>query len=671
MQAERWRAIERLFHAALERPTAERAAFLRAECAQDRELCAEVERLLAREATADDLLATFGVLPARGSPRPDAFLGRQLGPYKVVARIADGGMGVVYRAVRADGLYDREVAVKLVRGEVPSEAALRRFDLERRTLASLDHPHIARLYDGGATAEGSPYLVMEYVHGVPVDRWCAEQRLTVPQRLALFVTVCRTVHFAHQNMVVHGDLKPPNILVDRAGSVKLLDFGIARLHGSSEPAERTLTMARMLTPEYASPEQWRGEPLTPVADVYSLGVLLHVLLTGRKPFRSEGLTAGEWERLLVEREPTRPSRRLRASEGGPAFADEPPAEDFARTCASTAPRLAGALRGDLDRIVLMALRKDAARRYASAEALADDVEAHLQGRPVRARDDSLAYRSWTFARRNRWAVSAGAVVVLALTVALLISLRAERLAARDAAHARIEADSFRRIAEFGLEALLPAGESASGARAEALRGAVLEQAGRVRRRQASERHLQANLLDALGLFLLRLDAHADAETLLREALALREAEFGADSLEVALSLASLARLEQQRGRDEPAAELLARALALHRRHSGVHSDVAVAASELAGAWRRLGRLEEARALLDEALALQRAHLGPRNPPVADTLEALAAVRRELGDAAGARALLEEAITIRRETLGEDDPETARTRALLAAATAGS
>lgn len=662
MHPERWHAIERLFHAALERPTAERAAFLDGQCAQDQELRAAVDRLLAFEATEDDLLARFGVFPARGE-RPDPLIGRQLGPYKLVARIADGGMGVIYRAVRADGLYDREVAVKLVRGDAPGEAALRRFDLERRTLAGLDHPHIARLYDGGTTAEGSPYLVMEYIDGLPIDRWCGEQRLDVRARLALFATVCRTVHFAHQNMVVHGDLKPPNILVDRKGAPKLLDFGIARLLGSTETRERTLTLARMLTPEYASPEQWRGEPLTPATDVWSLGVLLHLLLTGRKPFRSEGLTAGEWERVLVTREPTRPSRRLTAGEVTPSLPDEPPADEFARGCSTTAPRLARSLRGDLDRIVLMALRKDGARRYPSAAALADDVEAHLQGRPVRARDDSLAYRTWTLVRRNRLAVAAGLVVLVSLTVALIVSLRAGKLAALDAAHARIEADSFRRIAEFGLDALLPASGAGAEPRADSLRQAVQEQAERVRGQLAGQRHLLANMLDALGLVDLRIGAFDDAEGLLREALALREQEFGPRSLEVALSLRSLARLEQARGRDEESAELLARALELHRHLRGVHADVAAAASELALALRRLGRLEEALALNEEALALRRRQFGQRALPVADSLEALAAVAADRQDVPGARSLLEEALSIRRDALGDSDPETARTRAL--------
>lgn len=660
MDSERWSAIERLFNAALERPAPLRAEFVARECGGDAELGAEVERLLAIDATEDDLLARYGPLPDRAAPGPDPLIGREVGAYRLVARVAAGGMGVVYRAVRADGLYEREVAVKLVRGEIPSAEALRRFDMERRTLAALNHPHIARLYDGGTTAEGTPYLVMEFVDGEPLDRWCEAKRLTLAERLKLFAVACRAVHFAHQNLIVHGDLKPPNILVDARGGVKLLDFGLARLLEDEHraAAERTLTIARLLTPEYASPEQWRGDSLTTAADVYSLGVVLHVLLTGKKPFRCAGLSAGEWERILTAQEATRPSMYVKRE---PTADDEPATEAFAESCRTTPTRLSWSLRGDLDRIALMALRKDPARRYASALALAEDVERHLQGLPVQAREDSLAYRSWTFVRRNRLAVAAGTLVLAAPSAALVFSLRAEARARRDAAHARIEADSFRRIAELELEAL-DAGQTPEPAK---LRATILAQADHVRRRHAAERHLQANLLDALGLFCLKTGAGADeAAALLEEARMLREREFGPESLEVALSLRSLAELEERRGRPAQAVELLERALALHRVSEEVHTDVPQAATDLADALLAVGRLDEAQALYAEALTLRRARLGAYALPVADSLEALAGAYLACGNHALAAVHVEDALAIRRAALGEEDAETVRTRALL-------
>jgi len=673
MDAERWRIVERLFHGALDAPPARRGEFLARECGGDAALRAEVERLLEIDGQEVDVVARYGVLPARDvaidAERPDPLVGRVIGAYRLVKRIAAGGMGVVYRGERADGLFVQDVAVKLVRGEVPDETALRRFDLERRTLASLNHANIARLYDGGTTTEGTPYLVMEYVDGLAIDAWCTERRLTVDERLRLFAEVARAVHFAHQNLVVHGDLKPPNLLVDAQGTVKLLDFGIARLMEGSESrdgTERTLTMARLMTPEYASPEQWRGEPLTTAADVYSLGVVLHVLLTGRKPFRAAGLSAGEWERTVSEREPTRPSARVKART--PIAEDEPTTAAFAEACGTTPARLAWTLRGDVDRIVLQALRKDPARRYASALALAEDVERHLRGLPVHAREESYGYRLWSFVRRNRLVVAAAALVVLGQSFALYVSLKAEKRAQSSATHARIEAESFRRMAELSLDALLATKGQGDVQRQATLRATVVAQADHVRRQYADQRHLQANLLDALGLFCLRTGAADDeAATLLREAQQLRELEFDPASLEHALSLRSLAELETHLGHGEAAVELLERALALHRRSNEVHTDVAQAATELATALRAVGRREEAQALYLEALGIRRERIGPRSLPVADELEALAGVLVELGEREAAVAHLEEALSIRQTLLGDADVETARTRAQLAEA----
>jgi len=669
MDAERWRTIERIFHAVLDGPTSMRRELLARECGDDRALRAEVERLLAVDGTGDDLVERYRVLPERPEPPPDPLIGRVIGAYRLVSRIAAGGMGVVYRGERADGLYRQDVAVKLVRGEAPDDHALRRFDLERRTLASLNHPHIARLYDGGTTAEGTPYLVMEYVDGLPIDAWCTAQRLGVEARLRLFVDVARAVHFAHQNLVVHGDLKPPNLLVDRQGTVKLLDFGIARLMESElrGGVERTLTMARLMTPEYAGPEQWRGEPLTTAADVYSLGVVLHVLLTGRKPFRATGLSAGQWENVLLEREATRPSLRVAGTRASPGE-DEPTSADFAERCGTTPARLAWTLRGDLDRIVLMALRKDPARRYASALAIAEDVERHLDGRPVLAREESLTYRLWSFARRNRLAVATGAIVVLAPSVALVVSRKAEARARLAAEHARIEADSFRSMAELGLEALLASNGLDASQQKDALRTTVRAQADEVRRRYATQRHLAANLLDALGLFCLRTGASDDdARALIDEAHRLRVAEFGEGTLEVALSLRSRAELETRLGHGEAAVELLRQALAIHRASEGVHTDVAAAASDLADALQTQGELEEARALHAEALELRRARLGSSALPVADSLEALGGIQLALGEREAAQAHLDEALAIRSALLGEDAVETRRLRERLAEA----
>ena len=633
MDPDRWRTVEELFHRALETPAADRATYLAAACGGDGDLKAVVERLLRDDARSDERLERWeeGAL----LPRHDPLIGRDVGPYRLTSLVGIGGMGVVYRAERRDGVFEREVAVKLIRIELASPAFVRRFEAERRTLAALHHPNIAQLLDGGTTAEGRPYLVMEFVHGVPIDRWCDDRRASVEERLRLFVQVCRGVHYAHQNLVVHRDLKPANVLVGDDGVPKLLDFGVARL--LAESAERTdgmtLTGAPLVTPDYASPEQLLLGRVTTAMDVYSLGIVLYELLTGRRPFRSENLPPVEWQRAILERPPTRPSV---------AIAQQP---------ASSRRRL----RGDLDRIVLMALRKEPERRYGSAKELADDVEAHLAGRPVRARADSVGYLAAKFVQRNRIAVAAAAAVLVALVVGIVVSRRAEQRARTQAVHARIEADSFQRNGDFLLETLLAS--EVDPARLEEQRRRVLAQAEHVRREHAGQDHLRANLLDSLGRVAQRLGALDDAEALLEEARAIRERAFGEDSLEHALSLRSLGNLRRDRGEPGAAAELFARALAVHRARSDeTHTDVAALATDLASCLRPLGRLDEAEALAREALELRRKDAS--DPlAAAESLVELGKIAAARGEDAEAARLLEEALETRRRIAGSDDLST--------------
>src|SRR5690349_9392329 len=285
MDGERWSRVETLFHRALALDPQRRAALLADECRGDDALRAQVERLLAADEQPHELVDRLDGGALR--PANDPLIGREVGAYRITGLIAAGGMGVVYRAARTDGLFQHEVAIKLIRAELASENLIRRFEFERRTLASLHHPNIAQLFDGGASTEGRPYLVMELVRGLPIDAYCDQHRRTIDERLRLFVDVCRAVHFAHQNFVVHRDLKPANILIDEAGVPKLLDFGIARLiDETNQPRTRglTLTGAQLLTPEYASPEQLARGPITTAVDVYSLGVVLYELVTGLRPF---------------------------------------------------------------------------------------------------------------------------------------------------------------------------------------------------------------------------------------------------------------------------------------------------------------------------------------------------------------------------------------------------
>ncbi len=407
MSRERFQRCEELFHAALPLGEQERDALLRDGCAGDSELRAEVERLLADHGLAGDFISSPALLSTGPGQTDPSWVGRLVGPYKVVREIGRGGMGAVYLAERADGQYEQRVALKVIKRGMDTDQVLARFRAERQILASLDHPNIARLLDGGSTDEGVPFFAMEYIEGEAIDTWAEGHSLSVEQRLQLFLQVCAAVSYAHQRLVVHRDIKPLNILVTEAGVPKLLDFGIAKVLHQGDEATSTVTGMRVLTPEYASPEQIEGLHATTVSDVYALSVVLYELLTGRSPYRVRSRTPLEVVEAVRTTDPERPS------------------------AVGSTEKLRRRLRGDLDTILLTALRKEPERRYQSVEQFAGDVRRHLDGLPVRARPDTFGYRAGKFVRRHRVPVAAGLLLALALlggTVATAWQAREARAA---------------------------------------------------------------------------------------------------------------------------------------------------------------------------------------------------------------------------------------------------
>ena len=432
MRAELWQQVRAILDQAIALPMDERPAYLDRVCTGDSPLRAEVESLLRSHDDAGSVFLKNPVIDLKSAKPDPGRVGRRIGVYQIEAEIGHGGMGEVYRAIRADGQYNKQVAIKLVRVGLDTSFVLERFRHERQILASLDHTNIARLHDGGTTEDGIPYLVMELIEGTPIDEYCEEHDLTINGRLQLFNQVCAAVQYAHQRLVVHRDIKPGNILVTAEGIPKLLDFGIAKILDPSAGAETTLL--RPMTPEYASPEQLRGEPITTATDVYSLGVVLYKLLAGRSPYPEKTRTPLEFARIICEVEPARPSTvrtSLKAAD------DNFPEANRSRTPAISA-RLKRALKGDLDNIVLKALRKEPERRYSSVEQFAEDIRRHLKGLPVTAVKGSVRYRAGKFVRRNRVVMAASALVAITLVAGVAATIRQARIARRQAEIASTE-----------------------------------------------------------------------------------------------------------------------------------------------------------------------------------------------------------------------------------------
>ncbi len=662
LDAERWRRIDELLEAALERTPEERPRLLAAACGGDETLRREVEELLAADRQATDFLETPAAVAAGlGDAAPSAPAGRAvelgtaLGPYRLERAIGSGGMGTVYEAVRADGVYRRRVAVKLLHPGPRTAGLVRRFQAERQILARLDHPYVARLFDGGTTDDGRPYLVMEHVDGLPIDEYSDRHRLTVRQRLELFRKVCSAVHYAHQNLVVHRDVKPSNILVTADGEPRLLDFGIAKLlDPASFPVtvEATVDGLQPMTPHYASPEQIRGEAVTTASDVYSLGVLLYRLLTGHLPHRLHRVSAAA-SRILSGEEPQKPSTVVLRSAASPAAARRSAGAE--RGVRQLARRLAG----DLDNIVLTALAREPSRRYGSVEQLSEDLRRHLAGLPVLARPSTFGYQMGKFLHRHKLGFAAAALVLaLVVAFALAMAWQATQVTRqRDLAEAqRAKAEQVSRflVDLFKEVDLLKARGGAVSALEVLKRGAE-----KVERELGDQPEVRSRLDDAIGTVYLHLGLYDQAAALLEDALETRRQIFGGDHPEVAESLHHLGALYLQQGRYEDSEPLLREAARIHENaHDPSLEDLAASLRDLGFLHLQRGEYAAAEPLNRRALELFRQALGPDHPELAQALRALAGIYVQTGKMRQAEALLEEALAIDERVFGEFHSATA-------------
>ena len=580
--ADRWGRIQELFDAALALEGAERQRFLEDACGADTALLADVAGLLDAERRAgSDAFITAAVAAAArdlADARAASWVGRAVGPYRLLRELARGGMGTVYLAERADAAYEAQVAIKFVRGAVAGSELVRRFLAERQILADLGHPNIARLVDGGATDDGTPYLVMERIEGEPIDAYCARHALGVRQRLELFCQVCDAVHHAHRHLVVHRDIKPSNILVTADGTPKLLDFGVAKLMDPSQahPMLDTGVGGQLLTPAYASPEQVRAEPITTATDIYALGVLLYKLLAGTLPYDAGTLKDHQLAHAILTREPEPPSRIARR--GGSH---------------------ASAVERDVDAIVLTALDKEPGRRYTSAERLAGDVRRYLDGLPVQARPATAGYRLGKFVRRHRAGVRAATGVVL--LVVALTAFYVARLA-RERDFATTEQRKSAEVAQF-LEGLFKVSEPGEArGRTVTAREVVDSAVRRLPTALAGQPQVQAAMLYTLGGVYLNLGLSREALPLVERGLRLRRADPDRGSPTVGDVLSRMGEIQIDLGQLDSAAASLGEGARLLDAEYPTPDRSLRARMMLANAYRLAGRLPQADSVSPLALA---------------------------------------------------------------------
>jgi serine/threonine-protein kinase len=695
---ERWSKVEQLFDTVADMSPSGRAAYLAKACGTDLELRSYVESLaradIAKDTVIEESIRSVLNLAAPESPSITDVIGERIGPYRIVRVIGSGGMGVVYLADRADDQFRQRVAIKVVRQRLVHPEIGERLISERQILASLDHPNIARLFDGGTMADGTPYLVMEYIEGVPIDDYCDGCRLGINERLALFRTICAAVHYAHQNLVVHRDIKPTNILVTADGTPKLLDFGIAKLLDAGGAATQGLTRdgAVMMTPENAAPEQVLNGTVTTATDIYALGVLLYRLLTGHPPYQV-GENPREMALTICEQVPERPSivvsRDSLAAVPPEINGNKVSPELITRYRNTSLERLRRRLKGDLDNIVLVALRKEPQRRYRSVNEFSEDIRLHLASMPVLAQPDTWRYRSEKFMRRHTVGVAmSGILVTLLVTFGAAMTVQNKRIIE--------ERDTAEEVSAF-LEEIFRAPDPGNARGLDITAKEILSMGAKNIRQQLDDRPaIQATLMETMGRVYFNLGEYEPSIAMLEESLSLRQQSLGDDHPDVAASKNALAASLMRTANYERARALLDEALEVNRRKHG-KSSAAVASTmfnlaellhatgeleeaqrfasasidiytvqsdryavELAEAKNALARilrgkndLDEAERLQREAIALVERHLGKDHPFIAYYLQNLAVVLQAQGELDAAEAMFYESIAVTRKVLGEE------------------
>jgi eukaryotic-like serine/threonine-protein kinase len=658
----RWQQIQSLFEQLIDEGTGDRTARLASACGDDMELRSSVESLLESDARREDALshAIGEAAESLLEDHRDRLIGTRVGPYRVVSILGHGGMSTVYRAERDDSQYQQTVAIKVLQHATLHPRLRSRLHSERHILATLDHPSIARLIDSGDLEDGTPYLVMEHVDGESIDSYCDSRTLFVRERLELFVKVCAAVQYAHRNLVVHRDIKASNIFVTAEGAPKLLDFGIAKLL-APESLSHTLPVTRLqeriLTPENAAPEQVLGRPITTATDIYALGVLLYQLLTGRSPYRLLSYSQLQLERAICMDDPARPSQMVISKLSGEKDADR---SRFSDRRGLSPQRLRARLSGDLDAIVAMAMRKEPDRRYPSVETLADDINRHLLGQPVRARQGDWRYNAAKFLRRHLLGVAAVAAAFLALALfAGVMFWENHRIElARDATAQ--ERDRAQQVSAFLVDVFSQADPFNAQGKEPTAKDLLDRGAERISGNLSLQPEVRAQLLESIGLAYRRQGLSERAIPLFEQAVAIRRQERPLNNGHVAVALANLARALTDAGHLISAEAYLDQAVILSE--SGGDAQAVQTADILVqfGSFAMDAKSDPARAarLFGKALNIYRATIGNQNLQVASTLNGLAGATLWMDDYALAERYQREALDIFQATVSRNYPDNA-------------
>jgi eukaryotic-like serine/threonine-protein kinase len=639
-----WARIEDVLARALELPRAERGRFLAQECDNDAVLRAEVESLLDEHDSEPAFLESPAWLPkvTSGDQPP-----QQVGPYRIVRGLGRGGMGQVYLAEREAPGFKQQVAMKVMRRGLDTEDLIARFRTERQILASLNHPNIARLLDVGATEQGLPYFVMEYVDGVPILEYCDANRLTVRARIELFQRICDAVQQAHRSLIVHRDIKPQNILVTGEGVPKLLDFGIAKIIDpqSSDTESHTRAEIRVLTPEYAAPEQILGLPLTTACDVYALGVLLHELLAGGHPFAAAGGARRDTEQRMLQTEAAPPSARV--------------SDAAAAARGTSAAQLERQLRGDLDTVVIKALRNEPEARYPSALSFSEDLQRHLMGLPVQARPASARYRIQKFVGRNRLAVAGATALFVVLTASTSITLNQSRRIRAESARVLRERDKASEVRNFLLEMFGTTGPDQATGDSVTARQLLDRRAASIAQMYSDDPEMRAEMMYVVAEGYEKLGLLTAAEPLARQSLEVRRAVFGNLHADVVASLDLLGWILHQRRQVDEAATHLREAVALGRQVFPPEGDVrlARALNDLGIYFDVRGTYDTAVALYRESLEMRRRLSGESDMGLAVTTSNMSVTLYRQGKLDSAVVVAQSALDLFKRVLGEDHQRT--------------